>query len=303
MERMIIGRMALVVAAIMLALASCKGYKQIPDDTLADIFRDMYLQNAYIEQHPLNMSLDSVDVYAPLIERYGYTEDDFKRTIIDATRRKSFRLTDIVDAAIAKLEAQDETIRRKVWVMEQIDSMAKAVSTKEIFRCDSVIKLRSMADSSLMTLRVPIYRGAGTVGISYYYMLDSLDGNRYPYNRHKLLSADGETLVSSSFRMTRDKHTKYETMLQADGRLAGLELTFGNYPEKPKRIMLTIDSIVVTHYPTMEEARKILSYEYSYRLMINGKEYYEYIKPKADSSALRIPSPLVDSQCDSLVVE
>lgn len=298
-----IGRVALAVAAALLTLASCKGYKQIPDDTLADIFRDMYLQNAYIEQHPLNMSLDSVDVYAPLIERYGYTEEDFKRTIMDATRRKSFRLTDIVDVAIAKLEAQDEALRRRVWVTERIDSMAKAVSTKEIYRRDSAIKFRSMADSALMTLRVPIDRGAGAVSVSYYYLLDSLDGNKYPYNRHKLLSADGETLVSSSFRMTRDRRTKYETMLQADGRLAELEITFGNYPEKPKRIMLTIDSIVVTHYPTIEEARKILSYEYSYRLMINGKEYYEYIKPKADSSALRIPSPLVGPQCDSLVVE
>ena len=60
-------RWGLALACLAGLLVSCRSYKQIPEATLADIFRDMYLQNAYMERYNMNLPLDSVDVYAPLI--------------------------------------------------------------------------------------------------------------------------------------------------------------------------------------------------------------------------------------------
>ena len=137
-------RLCAVLACVAALFASCRGYKQIPEETLADIFKDMYVLNAYMERNNMNLRFDSVDIYGPLIGKYGYTAEDFRQTITDATKRKSFRLTDIVEAAIAKLEAEQAAVTERVRVLDLIDSMAYAVSRREVFR-DSLITIRSLA--------------------------------------------------------------------------------------------------------------------------------------------------------------
>ena len=161
-------RLCAVLACVAALFASCRGYKQIPEETLADIFKDMYVLNAYMERNNMNLRFDSVDIYGPLIGKYGYTAEDFRQTITDATKRKSFRLTDIVEAAIAKLEAEQAAVTERVRVLDLIDSMAYAVSRREVFR-DSLITIRSLADSAALTLRVPLEEGAGKVDITYSY--------------------------------------------------------------------------------------------------------------------------------------
>src|SRR5699024_1596209 len=59
-------RVCVLLALAVGALSSCRGYEQIPEDTLADIFKDMYMMNAYLERHNMNLQYDSVDVYGPL---------------------------------------------------------------------------------------------------------------------------------------------------------------------------------------------------------------------------------------------
>ncbi len=295
-------RLCAVLACVAALFASCRGYKQIPEETLADIFKDMYVLNAYMERNNMNLRFDSVDIYGPLIGKYGYTAEDFRQTITDATKRKSFRLTDIVEAAIAKLEAEQAAVTERVRVLDLIDSMAYAVSRREVFR-DSLITIRSLADSAALTLRVPLEEGAGKVDITYYYLIDSLDGNKNLTNRHALLTDDSLVRSSSTLRMLSGRRIKHNVVLSGGEDVTELAVKFGNYPEKPKRMHLTIDSLVVVYQPPLEEARRVLSHEYGYRLMIDDREYEEYYAPKADSRALRVPSPLVVAQCDSLVVE
>ena len=43
-----------VVAAVVLALAGCRSNKVIPDDTLAEIFHDAFVVNAYINEERIN---------------------------------------------------------------------------------------------------------------------------------------------------------------------------------------------------------------------------------------------------------
>lgn len=295
-------RVCVLLALAVGALSSCRGYEQIPEDTLADIFKDMYMMNAYLERHNMNLQYDSVDVYGPLIERYGYTTDDFKRTITDASKRKSFRLTDIVEAAIVKLETEQAAVAERVRIRDVIDSTALAVSSHEVFR-DSLISIRSMADSAAMTLRVPLEAGDGKIEVTYYYHVDSLDGNRNLTNRHALLTADSVTRSSSTVRMVNGRRVKHDVVLAGAEDVAELAVRFGNYPDKPKRMHLTIDSLVVVRQLPLEEAYEVLAHEYTYRLMIDGREYETYYKPQADSSALRIPSPLVAPECDCIVGE
>ena len=166
-------RQALLIGAALTAFA-CKGYKQIPEETLVDIFTDMYELNAYIDRHPVRENRDSIDLYEPVLAAYGYTTEDFTRTLTEATRRKSFRLTDIIDASVAKMEQERDAIDRELRIVERIDSTALAYSTRELYR-DSLITIRSLADSAAMRVEVPLDELSGRIGIDYYYTLVSLD--------------------------------------------------------------------------------------------------------------------------------
>lgn len=285
-----------------MSLCSCKGYKQIPEDTLADIFRDMYKVNAYMDRNSVNLKLDSVDIYGPLINTYGYTTSDFTNTLTEAAKRKSFRITDIVEAAIKRLEAERDALVEMVRIEEIIDSTAFAVSRSEIY-ADSLIAIRSVADSAKMKVKIPLDGAQGKIEITYNYTLDSLDRNKDLTNRHVILNDKGITRSSTTLKLLPGRRRAYNTTLSAMEDASELEITLGNYPDNPKRMHLTIDSLKVVHQPALKEAHEVLSRQYRYRLLIDGKEYNEYYPDKKNSRSLRLLSPLVDSQRDSVVVE
>ena len=117
------------------------------------------------------------------------------------------------------------------------------------------------------------------------------------------MTDDSLVRSSSTLRMLSGRRIKHNVVLSGGEDVTELAVKFGNYPEKPQRMHLTIDSLKNKNRPPHEEARRVLSHEYGYRLMIDDREYEEYYAPKADSRALRVPSPLVVAQCDSLVEE
>ena len=65
---------SLIVCALVAVMAACARHKIIPDDTLALIFHDAFLTNAYIENE--NIDTDTLNIYEPIFEKYGYTIED-----------------------------------------------------------------------------------------------------------------------------------------------------------------------------------------------------------------------------------
>ena len=92
----------MVLLVALLGVTGCAKKNIIPDNTLADIFHDAFIVNSYIGEERIN--LDSLHVYEPIFQRYGYTAADVVHTVGNFSRRKSVRLGSIVEAAIAKLE-------------------------------------------------------------------------------------------------------------------------------------------------------------------------------------------------------
>ena len=66
-------------AAFVLLLSACARHKIIPDDTLAQIFHDAFLTNAYIGSE--GVKTDSLRIYEPIFARYGYTTDTTHRRL------------------------------------------------------------------------------------------------------------------------------------------------------------------------------------------------------------------------------
>ena len=57
---------------------------------------------------------DSVDIYTPVLDKYGYSIDDFEYTISNLTKRKSAQISDIMEVAIEELRVEAES-RRVLW--------------------------------------------------------------------------------------------------------------------------------------------------------------------------------------------
>ena len=121
--------------------------------------------NAYIGEERVN--LDSLQIYEPIFNRYGYTSEDVVHTVGNFSRRKSARLGSVVEAAISRLEQESKIYAGKVVILDTIKSVAVRTFTRVIYR-DSLIKSNKRADSVNMRVIVtPVTKGEYTINYSY----------------------------------------------------------------------------------------------------------------------------------------
>lgn len=292
-----------IIVSVMAAMAfgSCNNRKAIPDDELSDIFRDIYIVNTFANQN-YGFNYDSINIYEPILKDHGYTSRDFLYTVGSFTRRKSTRLSDIVEDAIRKLDAINVEMNRRAVILDKIDSAAFAVSNTVVYR-DSLIRIRDRKeDSAKMHIKIPARHGSYKV--TYYYYVDSTDTNRSLNNYHIIYDSLGRTSDSKNVRLRQRERIFNETKLEAPANAKELSLSFVNYLRDAKKpFHVDIDSLVVVYYPPLDEAHEKLLRSYvDFTLMINGKPYYEYyLAPAAPTGgALPVRPPLVAEKPDTV---
>jgi hypothetical protein len=150
---------------VLLALTGCRSKRVIPDDTLAEIFHDAFVVNAYIGEE--RISLDSLQIYEPIFKRYGYTTEDVVYTVGNFSRRKSARLGEVVERAITQLDQESKYQAGKVVILDTIKNVAVRTFTRRIYR-DSLIRAVKRADSTALRLEFyPVSKGEYTIKYSY----------------------------------------------------------------------------------------------------------------------------------------
>ena len=154
-----------IFALTLLCLTGCRGKKEIDDQTLALIFRDAYITNAYLGVKYFN--IDSIEVYEPILNHYGYTPEDLRYTIGNFSRRKSAQLGRVLKDAEEQLTDMSAIYEREVVILDTIRNVAIRNLTRTV-RKDSIITIKKLADTTKLTLVVePMY--AGTYSIRYKY--------------------------------------------------------------------------------------------------------------------------------------
>ena len=176
MKRLI--RLFCLIAAAT-ALGSCARDKVIPDEELARIFRDAYLINAYVSDR--GVKLDSLELYEPVFSRYGYTAEDVRYTIGNFSRRKSAKLSDVVERSIRLLEEESAYYKYEVSVLDTINNVARRRFTRTVYS-DSLIRATRIKDTARLRIRIPDIR-PGEYRVSFDYLIDSLDENLAPRMR------------------------------------------------------------------------------------------------------------------------
>ncbi len=177
----------LLTAAILIAgIAGCSRRTQISDDMLAQIFHDSFLANAYTTER--GISLDSLRLYEPIFNSYGYTTDDVQYTIGSFATRKSARLSDVVERAIAMLERRGEILDKHIEVLNSIDEMAKRRSA-EIVYSDSLLRYDNLLDSARLLITLDSLT-TGNYRLSFDYLVDSMDRTNRVYMTNSWVERD-----------------------------------------------------------------------------------------------------------------
>ncbi len=156
---------------------SCTRRVVIPDDELALIFRDAFLANSYVLIE--SVKFDSLQVYSPIFERYGYSVEDMQYTIGNFSKRKSARLSNVVEESIKMLEREGKIYELESAILDSIDAIASRRLTRSIY-FDDYIEFYNQADSMNVRLELDSLV-AGSYRLSYDYLIDTLDDNRSSY--------------------------------------------------------------------------------------------------------------------------
>lgn len=259
------------LAFLAAAVAGCSRHRVIPDEELALIFRDIYVANAYADTWVAGN--DSISPYAPILERYGYTPRDVQYTIGNFSKRKSARISDVVDAAIELLDDEYEYYSQRVSVRKHIEEMAREMFSRKIIT-DSAITVSRIADTSRLRLAIPVEPGEYRVALRY--CIDSTDLNDRIRLNMAMRNSRGELHGLNTVSMLRRRTERYERALHADTSDRELVMHLGNYATdrkdtKIKKPSIRVDSLQVTYYPPTAQALDSLdSRLLRYRLSIYG---------------------------------
>lgn len=240
------------LAAFSLALLTgCNRPSIIPDDELALIFHDAFVVNAYVGHRSL--PTDSIDYYSPLFARYGYTTEDVQATIRNFARRKSASLGDVVERAIARIEAETAGLERETAILDTIDRLARREATVTLLARDR-IRVRQARDTAEAHFTLDGIR-PGTYTLRFDYLIDSLDRNasvrvRMGFSRRGVHLAPSR----STFYLTRLRPSTFERSIEADSTSETLSLNLYEPAGELKRPDLRIRDLRLTYTPPADEA-------------------------------------------------
>ena len=281
----------ILLLTLFATLAACNKPRVIPDQRLADIFYDIYLTNAYVDRH--DISLDSMMLYEPIFEKYGYTVEDLHLTINSFSKRKSARLSDAVELAIQRLERESDLLNAQVADLDTIDAIARRASVQQIY-FDSAIHLRSLADTAKMKIRIPVV-DAGDYQVEYYFYIDPEDKNSSHRTIGYFLDSTERRSRYHTMRYRRMMRDKYVHTFRADTTARVLVLELCNLNDKPSRPNFKIDSLTVKYYPPREVALDTLTIRnFGFRLLVEGFYTPEPPATAADSTLYFANPPRIE---------
>lgn len=169
-------RSLLFMLSLSFFLGSCSGKKIIPATELADIYSEMYLVDQSVQKNRRTKPLsDTVKIYEPVLEKYGYTVEDYYSTLSVYLKRPD-KFEEIFDLSISNLEARKTALENKISEKERALEKWKFRDSVLSAACDtsrSNAKLRSMEmlfferDSMMMSLS-PIPDSAATASFKHH---------------------------------------------------------------------------------------------------------------------------------------
>ncbi len=264
-----------------LTLPSCIRRTVIPDAELALIFRDAFLTNAYIITEKINF--DTLQVYQPIFDEYGYTAEDVAYTVGSFSKRKSARLSDIVEQSIRLLEEGESIYRGEAMILDTIDAKALRAASRTIYSKD-LVTFRSEKDTTNLKIELDSLL-PGDYILSFDYLVDSLDSNRSSYRSLSWITAKNSNEKKAIQTSHLRKHTEatLERKFKFDTLTPRLIILLAESFEAKRNRNVTFRDIKVNYTPPVEEAVDQL-FKNKLNVRIFTDDFFD--KPATDSLEL-----------------
>lgn len=217
----------LIAAAMLLTSIGCQQTREIPDEDLIKIFHDAYLANAYMGEEGINE--DSLFLYEPIFERYGYSVEDMQNTLKTFSKRKSALLSDLMVEVSKQLEEESKIEGRKIVVLDTIDNVAKRRYTRTVYE-DTLIHVKRLRDTNKLRISIKDLT-TGEYSITFKYYIDTLDENRN--SRVELYALAGDTLqtLRHTMMLSRYREGSYSRKLHIDSTHTEIYLNMYYHPQ------------------------------------------------------------------------
>ncbi len=292
-----INRVVFVVVVVLscLAGAGCSRKTIIPDRDLERIAREMYLVNAYATSEKMNT--DSLDIYTPILEHYGYTHDDFFNTLANFQKRKSARLSDVIESAIASLESLSEGYEQKLRNLRFVDSLAKAQCSQEVLNIDRIF-VKRLRDTTKLQIVLPIH-DRGEYVVTYNYYIDTLDKNLRLQSSHEVYDDEGRRSYFNRNMLTRADSTHFTTTIRPKEGAVEYRLTLADYARREDEPHIVFDSIRIVYLPPSEVALAKMDSTLRFRPMLYFNDSIR-VRGYLDAAPPMLPHDTIWLRIDSL---
>ena len=282
-----------VAIATLLGSVACSGPRVIPDNILIDIFHDAYIANAYIDE--CNINSDSLYIYEPIFERYGYTMDDLQHTIMTFTERKSAMLSDLMHEVNSRIDAESKVENRKMIILDTIDNIAKRAYTRTIYS-DTLIRVKHMRDTTKLRITISDLIPA-EYSVSFDYLIDSLDENRNSRIEAYLLTYDTVQTLRHTMMLSRYREASYSRKFKADTVHRELYIDMFYHPETEESKLpdITIKNFKVVRVLDTEQSVDSLYHEQLNLRIINHTLMTSFTADTVDVVDVVIPTDTIAS--------
>ena len=264
---------------LLLALCSgaCKRHTIIPDDRLALIFHDAFLVNAH---HAREGKLDSLNLYEPIFQRYGYTTADVQYTIGNFSKRKSARLGDVVELAIDLLEQEGKYYDREVAILDTIQHIAERTMRRRVYT-DSAIVVHALKDTARLRIAIDAEPGAYVADVTY--RIDSTDRNDRLRSEVWLERHDGTRANVQNSTMWKNRDEHFTRSFRADSTHRRIHVDLATFDGKPRQPSLTVKEIRIDYTPETSVAIERLA-EQQMNIRIFADEFFRGLLPGASAA-------------------
>ena len=243
---------------LILALVGCARRKEIDDKTLAMIFRDAYLTNAYLGVD--YMDIDSIQIYEPILSRYGYKPEDLRYTIGNFSRRKSAQLGRVLKDAEEQISKMATIYDKQVVILDTIKNVAVRRMKRAVYK-DSLLVIKKMSDTTKTNLVIePLQPGMYSIRYKYIYKEPTQKSNKKsskgsPIDRTMRGVLYVETHSEShrnnySYNLRAEENIR--RTLTTDTSANRLVITFAKPADarhKPRKIDLEVSDIEIIYTP------------------------------------------------------
>lgn len=139
----------LLISLAVVSLASCGRGKVIPRGKMAEIYAEMFVMDQLISNDRDSREMaDTTMVYEPIFKEYGYTSDDYRRSMAYYIQDPD-RYARILRATTVILEDRLKELRSE---KARLESISQGQAATEVFEPERIFFLSGLANKDLLTV-------------------------------------------------------------------------------------------------------------------------------------------------------